>query len=206
MKTTFLNFKLLAMALGAVLVLSCSAEDGEDGVMGPQGEQGIPGPQGPAGQDGEDGAIGPQGPQGEQGIPGEDGEDGEDGADGQNGADGNANVTSILFENQTINTGNNVFDVPQLTQSIFDSGIVYAYATVTGNTYWEVLPLSSGGEILLEIDRIEVGSITLKATFTQSNLRLRFVLVEGNLTGKTGEPDIKNMSYEEAMDYLGLNY
>ena len=171
-----LKAKLFIMALGAVLVLSCSAEDGEDGSMGPQG------------------------------IPGIDGTDGSDGTNGEDGEDGNANVTSILFENQTINTGNNVFDVPQLTQSIFDSGIVYAYATVTGNDYWEVLPLSSGGEILLEIDRIEVGSITLKATFTQSNLRLRFVLVEGNLTEKTGEPDIKNMSYEEAMDYFGLDY
>ncbi len=115
--------------------------------------------------DGVDGQIGPQGPAG---------------ADGANGQDGNANVVSVLFENQTISNGDNVFDIPQLTKEIFDTGIVYAYVTVTGNNYWEVLPLSLGQQIILEIDKIEVGKATLRATFTQSNLRLRFVLVEGN--------------------------
>lgn len=116
-------------------------------------------------EDGVDGQIGPQGPAG---------------ADGANGQDGNANVVSVLFENQTISNGDNVFDIPQLTQEIFDTGIVYAYVTVTGNNYWEVLPLSLGQQIILEIDKIEVGKATLRATFNQSNLRLRFVLVEGN--------------------------
>ncbi|WP_139062385.1 hypothetical protein [Aquimarina megaterium] len=115
--------------------------------------------------DGVDGQIGPQGPAG---------------ADGANGQDGNANVVSVLFENQTISNGDNVFDIPELTKEIFDTGIVYAYVTVTGNDYWEVLPLSLGQQIILEIDKIEVGKATLRATFTQSNLRLRFVLVEGN--------------------------
>lgn len=115
--------------------------------------------------DGVDGQIGPQGPAG---------------ADGANGQDGNANVVSVLFENQTISNGDNVFDIPELTKEIFDTGIVYAYVTVTGNNYWEVLPLSLGQQIILEIDKIEVGKATLRATFNQSNLRLRFVLVEGN--------------------------
>ncbi len=112
--------------------------------------------------EGEDGAVGPQG---ETGDPGE---------------DGNANVVSVLFENQTISDGDTVFDIPALTQEIYDTGIVYAYVTVTGNDYWEVLPLSIGQQIILEIDKIEVGKATLRATFTQSNLKLRFVLVEGN--------------------------
>ncbi len=116
-------------------------------------------------EDGVDGQIGPQGPAG---------------ADGANGQDGNANVVSVLFENQTISNGDNVFDIPELTQEIFDTGIVYAYVTVTGNNYWEVLPLSIGQQIILEIDKIEVGKATLRATFNQSNLKLRFVLVEGN--------------------------
>ncbi|MFS4468477.1 collagen-like protein [Maribacter sp. 2210JD10-5] len=173
MKNAILNFKLLVMVLGAVMLFSCSAEDGEDGAIGPQGPAGI---------------------------------DGVDGANGQDGEDGNANVTSVLLENQTISNGDTVFDVPQLTQAIYDTGIVYAYVTVTGNNYWEVLPLSLGGQIILEIDKIEIGSITLKANFTQSNLRLRFVFVEGNLTGKTIIENIKKMSYEEAMDYFGLEY
>jgi len=135
---------------------------------------------------------GEQGPAGEQGIA------------GTNGQDGNANVTSVLFENQTINTGgNNLFAIPELDQDIFDNGVVYAYATVTGNGYWEVLPLSDAGDIILEIDRIEVGQATLRATFTQSNLRLRFVLVAGTPSAKT-DVDISKMSYAEAMTYFGL--
>lgn len=110
---------------------------------------------------------------------GEDGMDGEQGIPGQDGQDGNANVVSVLLENQTINNGDTVFDIPQLTQEIYDTGIVYAYVTVTGNDYWEVLPLSLSQDIILEIDRIEVGRITLRATFTQSDLRLRFILIEG---------------------------
>ena len=113
-------------------------------------------------EDGEDGEIGPQGPAGIYGI------------------DGNANVISVLFENQTINTGDNEFMIPELTQDIFDDGFVFAYVTVTGNDYWETLPLSLGQDIILEIDKIEVGQATIRATFTQSNLKLRFILVEGN--------------------------
>ncbi len=111
-------------------------------------------------------------------------DDGVNGQDGQDGADGNANVTSVLFENQTINNGDNVFTILELTQDIYDNGIVYAYVTVTGNDYWEVLPISLSGNIILEIDRIRVGQVTLKADFNQGNIRLRFVLVEGqNISG-----------------------
>ncbi|WP_299891986.1 hypothetical protein [uncultured Lacinutrix sp.] len=131
---------------------------------------------------------GEQDPQGEQGAP---------------GLDGNANVTSVLFEDQTINTGDNLFNIPELNQDIFDNGIVYTYVTVTGNDYWETLPLSLGGDTILEIDRIEVGSATLRATFTQSNLRLRFILVAGTPAGKNAV-DVSKLSYEEAMDYFGL--
>lgn len=145
----------------------------------------------------EDGETGAQGPQGEQGVPGQ---------DGTNGQDGNANVTSVLFENQTINNGDNEFDIPELTQSIYDAGIVYAYVTVTGNDYWEALPISLEQQIVLEIDKVEVGKITLKATFTQSNLKLRFILVEGNLSSTTPDKNISSMSYQEVMDYFGLKH
>lgn len=157
-------------------------------------------------KDGETGPAGIAGTNGADGMDGTDGVNGADGVDGAAGQDGNANVTSVLFEDQTISDGTNVFAVPQLTQAIYDTGIVYAYVTVNGNDYWEVLPLSSSQQIILEIDRIAIGEITLRATFNQSNLRLRFVLVEGNLSGKTSSTDIKNMSYEEAMEYFGLDY
>ncbi|WP_299433916.1 hypothetical protein [uncultured Aquimarina sp.] len=134
---------------------------------------------------------------------GEDGANGLDGAigpEGPSGQDGNANVVSVLLENQTLTNGDTVFDIPELTQEIYDTGIVYAYVTVTGNDYWEVLPLSLGQQIILEIDKIEVGKITLRATFTQSNLRLRFVLVEG-----TDASGIDFSNYEEVQIHYGLD-
>lgn len=125
----------------------------------------------------EDGADGMDGAPGEQGIAGQ------DGADGQDGEDGNANVISILLTNQTISNGDNIFDIPELTQDIVDNGFVYGYITVNGNDFWEDMPLSIGGDIIIEIDRIELEQITLRSTFDQSNLNIRFVLVEGNIAG-----------------------
>tara|TARA_R110002050_G_scaffold204522_4_gene340244 strand:- start:179527 stop:180027 length:501 start_codon:yes stop_codon:yes gene_type:complete len=141
-------------------------------------------------EDGNDGAIGPQGIQGEQGPDGE---------------DGNANVTSILFEDQTILIGNNDFAIPQLTQEIFDNGVVLAYLKGTDGS-WQPLPLIQEGNIALDIDRISVGNIRLTATFTSLNLNFRFILIKGNLTGKNAEMDFSKMSYVEVMDYFGLEH
>lgn len=55
MKNAILNTKLFVMVLGAVLVLSCSAEDGQDGQNGAIGPQGVAGIDGIDGQDGLDG-------------------------------------------------------------------------------------------------------------------------------------------------------
>ncbi|PCJ92860.1 MAG: hypothetical protein COA50_15130 [Flavobacteriaceae bacterium] len=115
-------------------------------------------------EDGVDGALGPQGTPGIDGI---------------NGQDGNANVVSVLFEDQTIDIGTNIFVIPELTQEILDTGFVYAYVTVTGNDYWEPLPISQAQLIILELDSIALGEISLMSTFTQSGLKVRFVLGEG---------------------------
>ncbi len=114
----------------------------------------------------EDGAAGSQGLQGTAG------------ADGLDGQDGNANVSSILLQNAAIVVGNNDFDIPELTQDIFDNGLVYAYAQTLSSTSWEPLPIASGGSVILDINRIFVGSVELTATFAQ-NLNIRFVLVAG---------------------------
>lgn len=116
-------------------------------------------------EDGADGAAGSQGLQGTAG------------ADGLDGQDGNANVSSILFENIAIVVGNNDIDIPELTQDIFDNGLVHAYAQASSAS-WEPLPIATGGSIILEINKILVGSVQLTATFSQ-NLNIRFVLVAG---------------------------
>ncbi len=143
--------------------------------------------------DGEDGATGPQGPPGQDGL------------NGIDGLDGNANVTSVLLENQSVAIGTNVLSIPELTQDIFDTGFVYGYATVNGNNYWEVFPITSGGSVILEIDRIAVGEITLLSTFNQGNLNFRFIFVASSSSSRTLN-DLKKMSYQEAMEHFGLEY
>ncbi|TSE06794.1 MULTISPECIES: hypothetical protein [Aquimarina] len=133
--------------------------------------------------DGEDGAIGPVGPQGEQGV---------------NGQDGNANVVNVTIDDFDLEIGNNVIDIPELTQEIFDTGFVYGYVTVPGNTFWETLPLSLATDVALEIDRIEVGQLTLRSTFAQ-NLRFRFILVESS---NVNSVDFSN--FLEVKEYYNL--
>lgn len=137
-------------------------------------------------EDGADGAAGPQGLQGTAGT---------DGLDGQ---DGNANVSSVLLQNVAIVVGNNNFDIPELTQDILDNGLVYAYAQTLSSTFWEPLPIATGGSIILDIDRIFVGSVQLTATFSQ-NLNIRFVLVAG-----TDVNGVDFSNYKEVENHFGF--
>lgn len=131
----------------------------------------------------------------------EDGADGMDGADGANGSDGApgpagpngvSNITTVLFENQDLISGEIEFDVPELTQEIFDSGLVYGYFT-QNTTQWISLPFSNiqnlGTEeepiltslTLLEVFRIEVGKIVVFSLLEPEDpVNMRFVLVEGS--------------------------
>ncbi|WP_298532990.1 hypothetical protein [uncultured Algibacter sp.] len=161
MKTVLSKMKYILLALVVVLAFSCSAEDGAPGEQGPQGVQG------------------PQGPQGEQGEQGPAGESGE----------GSGAVT-VLLENQTLSPGVNEFSVPELTQDIFDNGLVYAYVTADP-TVWFALPFSDiqnlGTEeepilstvILVEMVAIEVGKVFLSSILEEGTINVKFVLVSG---------------------------
>ncbi len=46
MRNAILKFKLMVMALGAILILSCSGDDGEDGIDGINGIDGVDGADG----------------------------------------------------------------------------------------------------------------------------------------------------------------
>jgi len=157
-----------------------------------------------------DGDTGPAGP---AGINGQDGTDGMDGSDGQ---DGNANVSSVLVSDVDINVGINTVPLPELTQDIFENGFVIGYVTVAGSpARWEAMPTIVGGNVILDITEIQVGSLLIEATFDQV-LDFRFVLVAANsTTGKNSgksireqmKEDVVNISnYEEVMDYFGLDY
>ncbi|WP_400070380.1 hypothetical protein [Zobellia russellii] len=186
MKTKFKFFMSLIMVF-SIAIISCS-KDGDVGPAGPQGAQGV---QGVPGQDGADGV---------------DGTDGTDGTNGQDGEDGNANVVSVMFEDKDIVVGDNPFDMSELTQEIFDTGFVLGYARNPSNTFkWESLPIVISNEVRMDIDEIRVGGLIVHSIFNQT-LSFRFILVEGNLSGKTGSENLKKMTYEEVIQYFGLEY
>ncbi|WP_282123064.1 collagen-like triple helix repeat-containing protein [Algibacter mikhailovii] len=159
MKTVLSKIKYIALSLMVVLAFSCSAEDGAPGEQGPQGVQG------------------PQGAQGEKGDKGDPGESGSGGA------------ISVLLENQTLTLGEMVFDVPQLTQDIFDNGLVYGYVTVDP-AIWLSMPVTQlqniGTEeepvlasiVIIEIIGMEVGKVYINSLI-EGAVDLRFVLING---------------------------
>jgi hypothetical protein len=138
---------------------------------------------------------------GMDGIDGINGADGTDGTQGPAGEDGNANVISVFLENQTVSIGITTFAIPELTQEIYDNGLVYGYVTVNGNDFWEAMPLSTGGNIILDINRFRVGEIDLEATFNQSGLNFRYILIPA--TAVSGRLDYTN--YESVARFYNLD-
>ncbi|WP_201739407.1 collagen-like protein [Dokdonia sinensis] len=125
-------------------------------------------------EDGEDGMDGMDGAPGAQGPAGEDGQDGED---------GNANVVSITIDGFPIVSGINNITIPEVTQDIVDNGLVLGYTTVSGNPFWETLPVVTGGSVILDIDRIFLETVRLTSTFNQT-LDFRFLIIEGTPLGR----------------------
>lgn len=138
---------------------------------------------------------------GQDGIDGMDGIDGIDGTQGPAGEDGNANVVSVFLENQSVSIGITTFMIPELTQEIYDNGLIYGYVTVNGNDFWEAMPLSTGGNIILDINRIRLGEVDLEATFSQSGLNFRFILIPA--TAISGRLDYSN--YENVSSFYNLD-
>ncbi|MDO6810859.1 hypothetical protein Q4603_19720 [Zobellia galactanivorans] len=57
----------------------------------------------------------------------------------------------------------------------------------------------------MDIDEINVGSLVVEViSDSGQTLDFRFILVKGNLAGKTERENIKKMTYEEVMQYFGL--
>jgi len=165
---------------------SCS----KDGAVGPAGQQGIPGVDGEA-----QGVPGPAGPAGA---------DGADGANGTNGADGTANVIySPLITikkndwNVTVISGGQTqsqtaqIDVPELTQDIFEKGVVlvYTYSAGDGGSY-SLLPSYGGIEFTFWVRVNQIGFRRVDRTQPFSaaiDRELRYVLIPGAVStaGKT---------------------
>ncbi len=187
MKTTMNFFKMGLLVLAMVLT-SCSAEDGADGGMGPQGI---------AGTDGADGA---------------DGQDGTNGVAGQDGEDGNAN---IFFSDRFFPNWNEIdnprhkrmiIENPNFSKVINGGGVVVFMYWSTNNGTTFALPrydYFSSGAIRTSKDFILRGNNELWLTirkygsdFTPSETegtvgtitynRLRYIIVpSGALVGKS---------------------
>jgi len=106
-------------------------------------------------------------------------EDGEIGPQGLAGEDGNANVTSIIIEDVSLQVGiSNHFSIPELTRDIVNNGVVIGY--VGQASAWEPLPLIQNDSKIIAINLLTDGQIRVYSKIDISNIDLRFVLIEGN--------------------------
>lgn len=197
---------LLAGILGISLIVSCSPEDGDIGPQGPQGEQGVQGPAGENGQNGTDGQDGEQGEQGEQGDP------------------GTANVIysdwipSGFADPITDDFDQFELDVPQLNETIQNSGVILVYArratliypipvtffgSLHENYNWRLLT-TNDDFIAVRVNSTD-GSV-IGTPFL--NDEYRYVLIPGGQEAEGGRTmsaqDYQNMSYEEIAQMFNI--
>ncbi|SHJ95066.1 collagen-like protein [Pseudozobellia thermophila] len=203
MKTTLRFLFCMFMSIG-LLTTSCS-KDGDVGPIGPQGEQGIQGEEGPQG---------PQGPAGE---------------------DGNANVIasewfSLSFEKTLVNgiphfNGNRA--APEITSDIVEEGTVIVYGKLNGyvESIWPTdkvaqFPITVMhyvlGDTQIAVYKAYISEGNIQINITENNDihdgvspydRFRYVVIpSSSTTGKSQGPNFDKMSYQEVMDYLGLDY
>lgn len=199
-----LNLKYVIIIMVGATIFSCSkAEDGATGPAGLAGQNGI---------DGVDGVDGLNG-----GVDGTDGVDGSNGTDGQDGAVGTANViyspliTIDQFDWDVFSGGALwVYQIPapELTQDIFDKGIVlvYRYSAGDGGRY-EPLPVDTY-EFIIRLNKVEIRRKQESEPYSSiSDQEFRYMLIPGAVsTSGKSSIDYKKMTYEEVMDHFGLEY
>lgn len=177
---------------------------------------------------GEDGERGPQGPQGAQGPAGADGVDGENGVHGEDGMDGKANVQTFKLDMLQWPGGSiYTFDMPIDTQQRPNYAFLFYMEYVTGNIA-ALHPVPGGivPDYTVDVsytneDQSPSGYIAFKdhqgANYQmQANFYLNLVIVAievNTLEGKTSITDIMNElkkagvdtnDYHAVATYLGL--
>lgn len=206
-----MKLKYVIIVMASVALFSCSkAEDGAIGPIGPAGQIG------PVGQNGADGTDGLNG-----GVDGTDGVDGINGTNGTDGQDGNANVISsgwFTFEStdwsfngvQTTVTAQK--DEPEITQEIRENGAILAYIDLgPGNSGVYSLPRVENfaytfysnqvGEISFRHYKLDGSTVSSPST----QFKFRYVIIPASISGKSSI-DFEKMTYEEVIDYFGLEY
>ena len=133
--------RLLVVTLVAVALAGCGGSGSGD--TGPAGPEGPHGSRGPGGPQGPTGPTGPAGPAGPQGAPGAQGPPGPQGPAGPQGPPGTTTVLVNLdygFTLRSNGTGDQVWSVPQVTQSVIDNGVVIGYIQLGSAGTWTPLP------------------------------------------------------------------
>ena len=180
----FLTFSMMVLAL---VLTSCSAEDGVDGTNG---------------------AIGATGPAGSDGADGQDGNANVIYSNWFQPSAWTGGGTAFAFFDKT---------AVGLTQEVMDQGAVLAYAKLSGDgTNVRPLPADTGSGLFLWnylITGVENIRFTVTRTDATSNVnptgnQFRYVIIPGGVLASKGftTGDFKKMSYEEVMDHFGLEY
>lgn len=159
---------------------------------------------------------GPQGPAGAQGTAGPKGDKGDKGDVGA------ANVMSKTFQaadiswSSTTIFGTNykvaTLNIPQLTSSIVDNGIVMVYGAFLFGEPWTALPVSifESGVTRYFFFSVKTGSVVLR--YSQSNnvspgspsVAFKVVIVPGNNIARLASPSMDYSDYKAVCEYYGI--
>ena len=178
MKNSILKIKLLLMVLGAVLMLSCSTENGEDGAIGPQGIAGV------------------------DGINGEDGNANVIISEWFNEefSDDLRRLDTFSIENDIFNedTGSNAVLLVYGRRGL--DGVFSLPVVFDEQSYFYFIDTADKSLTI-------VGQSTSERLFTYKRFReYRYAIIPGNTADKTNSPDFSKMTYEQVMDYFKLEY
>lgn len=176
------QFFRISLILFAILISSCTSEDGLDGENGINGIDGV------------------------QGEPGQDGSDGEDGEDGIDGQDGNANVIAsdwITSRHSTTQKTSSVFIVEdnRITEEVLSSSVIIAYGTTQS---FGIYPLPDSFNSQIYTFNLLPGLISFQAFTNDSSSVIfntfnafRYVIILSNSTSGKSSKSSKSSILQE---------
>ncbi len=182
MRTTMKFLTMITLSL--FIVIATTSCDGEDGAPGPQGVAGV---------------------------------DGQDGADGVDGVDGNANVIASDWFAATYTSPfpeRKQYDIPapEVNQDVRDSSVILVYGKFNNeiwgiptafpflNETYNFMCFTTDGIITIFCDASD-GTSAMGTPYIQE---YRYVIIPS--TTARNSIDYTSMSYQEVVDYFGLDY
>jgi hypothetical protein len=114
-------------------------------------------------------------------------------------------VNAFLFSNKSISITGTTFNVPAITQSIVDQGLVLVYMGTSSSGPWYPLPYTQGGTTISLLS-YNVGTITVIASTNQTNIYLKVVVIPGNSLTQlnVANPHLNYNNYNQVASALRL--